>query len=580
MKPQRKPEVIELDADQLETQLDQIEQVMGEQMARPFRQLLGWYLALLQLIEQKNTTLGRLRRLLFGPRTERSRDVQRRAEDGGGPTPEAADQASGDSPELSTATPPNGGGNTDGEPDDGSSAASPDAKGRRRRPNHGRIPAQAYVGCEQVVVTHPSLAPGDFCPHCQEGTLCRLNAWAQVVRLKGHAPVSGTRYVLERLRCSLCGKLEKAELPAEAGPDKYDPTVASIVAMLRYGQGLPWNRIQQLQRSAGIPLPASVQWELVRDAVSCGPGNVYQWLLVEAAQGNLLHNDDTRMQILELTGKLKNNEPVHEDDPQRRGVFTTNILSVAEGRPTISLFFTGTRHAGENLSDVLVRRMTDLPPPVQMCDALSRNLPGNLKTIVANCLSHGRRNFFDLADIFPSQVGHVLRCLGIVYRVDGRAKHQGLSPDERLRLHQARSGPVMQHLREWFQRQFDERQVEPNSSLGKSITYMLKHWEKLTLFLRVAGAPLDNNICERALKMAICHRKNSLFYKTLRGADVGDLYMSLIHTCYHAQADPFDYLTQLQRHSGRVAVSPGEWLPWNYRQQLTSAATAEAAVGH
>jgi hypothetical protein len=258
-------------------------------------------------------------------------------------------------------------------------------------------------------------------------------------------------------------------------------------------------------------------------------------------------------------------------------VFTTNILSVAEGRPTISLFFTGARHAGENLRDVLAQRMADLPPPKQMCDALSRNTPGDLQTIVANCLSHGRRNFYELADTFPSEVRHVLRCLRIVYRVDARAKRQGLSADDRLRSHQARSGPVMQHLQGWLQRQLDERKVEPNSALGKAIGYMRKHWDRLTLFLRVPGAPLDNNLCEQALKMAIRHRKNSLFYKTRRGAEVGDLYMSLIHTCYQAQVDPFDYLTQLQRHHEQVAASPGEWLPWNYRQQLASAAESAAS---
>jgi transposase len=97
---------------------------------------------------------------------------------------------------------------------------------------------------------------------------------------------------------------------------------------------------------------------------------------------------------------------------------------------------------------------------------------------------------------------------------------------------------------------------------------MLKHWDKLTLFLRVPGAPLDNNVCERALKMAIRHRKNSLFYKTLRGARVGDLYMSLIHTCYFAGVDPFHYLTELMRHEEQVKAEPAKWLPWNYRQQL------------
>ncbi|MBK8977690.1 MAG: transposase [Planctomycetes bacterium] len=87
----------------------------------------------------------------------------------------------------------------------------------------------------------------------------------------------------------------------------------------------------------------------------------------------------------------------------------------------------------------------------------------------------------------------------------------------------------MAALEGWLEDQIEDRKVEPNSSLGESIVYMRKHWAGLTLFLREPGAPLDNNICERALKKAILHRKNAMFYKTPNGARVGDLFMSLIH---------------------------------------------------
>jgi transposase len=420
------------------------------------------------------------------------------------------------------------------------------------------------------VVTHEAFSPGGPCPHCQEGILYRQKDWSQVVRLIGQPPVGGQRYELERLRCGLCGKTETAPLPEKAGPSKYDPTVAAMIAALRYGQGLPWNRIEQLQQAAGIPLPASVQWERVRDAIDRGVGPAYRQLLDDAAQGSLMHNDDTYMRILDLTTKLNNGEPLRDDEPDRRGVFTTNLLSTSPNRPTISLFFTGPQHSGENLRELLAKRMADLPPPIQMCDALSRNMPSDLKTIVANCLSHARRNFYELADVFPCEVQHVLEIFKQVYKIDAQAKLHELSPDDRLQFHQQESGPLMDELRRWLNEQFDERKVEPNSSLGKAIAYMQKHWEKLTLFLRVAGAPLDNNVCERALKMSIRHRRNSLFYKSERGAKVGDAYMSLIHTCQHSNVDSRDYLTQLQRHHERVATSPADWMPWNYRRQLAS----------
>src|SRR5881396_1953620 len=112
--------------------------------------------------------------------------------------------------------------------------------------------------------------------------------------------------------------------------------------------------------------------------------------------------------------------------------------------------------------------------------------------------------------------------------------------------------PVLPHVSDGL----TENRVEPNSGLGQAITYMRRHWEKLTLFLRQAGAPLDNNLCERALKKAILHRKNALFYKTRNGARVGDLFMSLIYTCQLNEANPFDYLTQLQRHLDPLAANP------------------------
>ena len=160
----------------------------------------------------------------------------------------------------------------------------------------------------------------------------------------------------------------------------------------------------------------------------------------------------------------------------------------------------------------------------------------------------------------------MLEALAVIYKNDALAKERQLSPEQRLLFHQAESGPVMEELHAWLVRQFDQRRVEPNSSLGSAISYMLRHWEKLTLFLHVAGAPLDNNVCERALKRAILHRKNALFYKTRHGAHVGDLFMSMIHTCELCSANPFDYLTELERHADELPATPEHWMPWNYRQ--------------
>jgi hypothetical protein len=219
-------------------------------------------------------------------------------------------------------------------------------------------------------------------------------------------------------------------------------------------------------------------------------------------------------------------------------VFTSGIVSTKPGH-RIALYFTGRQHAGENPRDVLTHRAEALAAPVQMSDALSRNtlsrntsaLPEGVEILLANCLAHGRRQFAEVAANFPEACRYVLETLGSVYKYDAEARAAQLSPQDRLRFHQRHSEPLMTTLHQWMETQFTQHLVEPNSGLGKAITYFLRHWKGLTAFLRDAGAPLDNNICERALKRAVLHRKNALFYRTLNGAEVGDLFMSLIHTC-------------------------------------------------
>src|SRR5882724_6352625 len=199
------------------------------------------------------------------------------------------------------------------------------------------------------------------------------------------------------------------------------------------------------------------------------------------------------------------------------------------------------------------------------------------RNLLANCLAHGRRQVVEVVDNFPEECRYVLETLGGVYHYDALAREQELSPEDRLRFHREHSGPLMKGLHEWMEAQLAEHKTEPNSGLGKAISYLLNHWPKLTLFLRQPGAPLDNNIVERALKKAILNRKNAFFYKTLNGAGVGDLFMSLIHTCELNGANPFHYLSELQRHSEELKRSPHERMGCKYRETLARLATPAAA---
>jgi hypothetical protein len=212
---------------------------------------------------------------------------------------------------------------------------------------------------------------------------------------------------MQKLRCHLCGKVFTAPAPEDVGPEKYDHTVASMIGLLKYGSGLPFNRVERLQGNCEIPLAASTQWEIVR-AAALLMVPAYEELTRQAAQGEVVYNDDSTVKILELMGQRLEKSPPADDphDPDRTGLFTAGVVATRAGN-RIALFFSGRQHAGENLLDVLKHRATDLDAPIQMCDGLSRNLPQGLDTIVANCLAHGRRNFVELYDRFPDQCRYV-----------------------------------------------------------------------------------------------------------------------------------------------------------------------------
>jgi transposase len=578
------PTIIELDMKKLEDVLRRAEAALREEDYETIKAVVESYAYLADLVGNKNTTIARLRQLLFGAKTEKTSAVL-----GGKKVSPAAPT------EVATAsTAMSGEGNlaaASGPVPDGDQAAETPGQG------HGRKGADAYTGAEKIEVPHESLQPGDPCPKCVDGTVYETGRPGVLVRLVGQAPLRALVYYLQKLRCNLCGTVFTAQPPEGVGAKKYDATAGSMIALLKYGTGVPFHRAEKLQEGLGVPLPASTQWEIV-EAQAKRAEPVFEELLRQAAQGDVLHNDDTGVKILEMMGEPARQAALAEektDDAaadsvedggegstpppkaERRGMFTTGIVSTREGHK-IALFLSGRQHAGENLKDVLTRRAAELPPPIQMCDALTRNAPAELKTLLANCLAHGRRQFVDVADQFPEECRHVLEAFSVVYHNDARAKARHLSPEERLLFHQAESSPAMEELHVWLVQQFDQRRVEPNSALGGAISYLLRHWEELTLFLRVPGAPLDNNICERALKKAIRHRRNSLFYKTNHGAHVGDVFMSLIHTCELGGANPFDYLTELDRHADEAGANQQQWMPWNYRQALDGTAATKVAT--
>jgi transposase len=515
--------------------------------AQLIEKLLNFLLTIVSLLERKQTSIRRMKELLFGTKEKKcgKDESKNRAEDG---RSESNGSFQTDSPKETAS-------NSTCEGD-----SSIQEVIRLKRPGHGRKAASDYPGAGLVRLNHPEMAPGDPCPESGcEGHLHQLERPNVKIYLTGRPLISATKYERPVLRCSDCFKRYVADLPEGVKEDeKFDETADVAIALYKYSGGMPFYRQARMQESCGIPLPESVQFERCEEVANvCLP--VYRQLVQLSADGKLFHIDDTRVRILSCYREDK-----HRSEKERRATHTSGFVVKDEAGHKIALYFSSRRHAGENLDNLLEKRSPALPTPIKMSDAAAVNGKKKAQTIDANCLAHGRGKFKELEETFPVECGQVMEAIRKVYWYDDQTK--GMSDQERLEYHQKHSGPVMKELHEWIEGEFRARRVEPNSSLGKAFQYLLNHFEKLTRFLSAPGTPIDNNAAERVLKRFVLFRKNSLFYKTEHGAAVGGILMSLIESCRLNSANPWEYLLTLMRNREEARSNPAAYLPWNYRR--------------
>ena len=548
----KQPEDVQLSREEGEALIDRIER---NTLSAADRQLLvkvlTFYFWLLFALREAKLSLKRIKALVFGekpkpPKPPSSDGTPSGGSGGGSGLPASSTQG------VQSPTPP-----------------VPPVK-KPPRPGHGRYGADVYGAAQTVECRHEALAVGERCPACGRGRLYQLPPGVEM-RLDGNALLSAVRYELEKLRCSACGQIFTASVPAAVGTEKYTARARAVLALARYYLGLPWHRLEGFQALVGVPVPDATQWdqgEIVGDCTH----PIFKCLEKLAAQGEVIFQDDTSGRVLTLIeenqiaraqaraqGKAKTDE--------RTGIQTTALI-VQVGERWICLYYTGRRHAGETLDALLTKREPGCGKPLVMSDALSSNNAEEATLIRCHCLAHGRRQFSDLAEDFPAESAVVVDALKLIYDHEDEARDQGLSALERLAYHQEYSAPVFTTLKTWLEQQTAESLVEPNSSLGKAIAYLLGHWATLTQCLKEPGAPLDNNIAERALKLAIRQRKNSLFYATEHSAYIASILTSVIATCVQAGVNALDYLVAIQEHRQEVFATPSAWLPWNYQAAL------------
>jgi transposase len=537
----KRPEDVTLSREEGEALITRLERdALTAEDRRVLVKVLTFYFWLLFALREAQLSLKRLKTLVFGEKPKR-----REPPDSGG---------AGGSGGSGSGTVASTGRAAAQEPGAGAAEAG------ARRAGHGHQGAAVYHAAQRVECRHEELAVGERCPACGRGRLYRLPPSVEM-RLDGNALLSAVRYELEKLRCSACGQVFTAALPAEASTEKYSARARAVLALGRYYLGVPLYRLEGYQALVGVPVPDATQWDLIEAVGDCAYP-VFKYLERLAAQGEVIYQDDTAARVLALIAE--NRQP---EAPERTGIYTTGLIAEVGGR-RICLYYAGRQHAGENLAALLSKREPQRDKPLVMSDALASNAADEQQLIRCHCLAHGQRKFRDLDEDFPGESAVVTQVLRQVFEHEEKAREQHWSAEERLAYHQTYSGPLLEGLKAWLEQQGTERTVEPNSSLGQAIAYLLKHWAPLTRFLTVPGAPLDNNVAERALKLWIRQRKNSLFYATEHSAYIASLLTSVIATCVQAGVNALDYLVAVQEHRQAVFAQPAAWLPWTYQTAL------------
>lgn len=456
------------------------------------------------------------------------------------------------------------GSKADGTSDSGGSVG----KGPHGSP-HGKRKSKDF---EEAKVEHHKLTDlksGDECPKCKQGKVYKYPP-SEFVRFTGEAPLQVTIHVREQLRCNFCHEVFTADVPQvvkEDGPgdERFGYSAIALIAMLKYCAGMPFFRMQELQKMLKVPVTASTLWDQCEKMANVAMP-VFKYMLEMAAEGVLFFSDDTSNKVLDLKPRMKKRRG-SDKEQLRSGIHTSGVISVMDDGREIILYKTGINHAGEFLQEILARRSSN-EPFIHMADALSSNKVAHAGLVRSLCNAHARRQFTDIKENFPEEAKFVVDLYEDIAKNEAHTKAAKMTPAERLVFHKTNSLPLMEKLFKWAQKKFDDREAEPNSTLGKALSYLISHQEGLTAFCSHERAPIDNNKQEQKLKVVVLGRKNHYFFKHSVGAAVADVVMTVAATTRGANANVHHYLTSLQRYAAAVKKSPQDFLPWNYQETL------------
>ncbi len=427
-------------------------------------------------------------------------------------------------------------------------------KKKNPRNNGGKYGFDDYSN--SLTIEHDVLGAqsGDPCLCCGIGKYY-YGEDKKLLEFVGNPIVSVTRHKKKVLRCNSCGH----EIFSNQKIVKWSAEARSSLTIHKL-YGTPLYRIARLQKLFGIPVAPTTLWQQYKEVHEDCAKFVVAELFRISLEGEILLTDDTGMRILEI---MQNNKSLPEKE--QRACHTT-VMCIKHAQGKIILYVSANRYCKENWLPLLTKRQSKNKLLI-VSDASSQSFPTGKeldKAISAGCLgNHGRRKFADLKDNYPKECSYFLNLISEIYANEEECKNK--TPEQRLAYHQEHSQPKIDAIYQKITKLFDNKEVEPNSDLGKAMNYWLNHQEKLTAFLRIAGCPLDNNLSEFNLRIIALYRKVSMFFKNLGSAEVNSNMFSLIATCEANNINSFEYLNWIQKNWKEVQANPAKYVPWNFK---------------
>lgn len=439
-------------------------------------------------------------------------------------------------------------------------------KKKKPRENGGKYGYDDYSNSEIVIHDVEGVKPGDPCLRCNKGRYYYSES-KKTLEIIGNPIVQVVRHKKPTLRCNCCGN----EIFSNKKIVKWTNEAKSSIAIYKL-YGTPLYRIAKLQKLFGIPVAANTLWEKYKEIHEDCAKFVVSELYRIAPESALLSTDDTGMRILEV---MQNNKDLPKKE--QRACHTT-VMCFKHIQYKIVLYVSANRYCKENWKPLLEKRSSQ-EKLIIVSDASSQSFPTGAeleKSIPVGCLgNHGHRKFKDLENNYPEECQYFLNLIFEIYENDRNCKHY--TSEQRLKYHQEKSQPYIDAIYTKITELFIKKIIEPNSDLGKAMNYWVNHKEKLTMFLSVAGCPLDNNWAEFELRIIALYRKTSMFFKTLNTAEINSNMFSLIATCEANNINSFAYLNWIQRNWKDVQANPAKYLPWNFKMD-TGKITHKVAV--